>query len=195
MKVYFLQRLSAYFVDSIIIFLISALIGIFIPVSNAYNNALEKNRILSDSYLNEEISEEEYIKEYGKLTYIVEKERAVYNVVSIIVTIAYFGAYPYYMNGQTIGKKRRKIAVVGENYHNPSYLTFVLRSAFIHGSIFSAINLLLLLFCDASNYFNLVSIVNSIYSIIFIVTVFMIIYRKDGRGLHDIIFKTKVVNN
>lgn len=193
MKVYFLQRLSAYFLDSLIIFLITAIIGLFIPVSNAYNSALEKSKDISDAYINEEISDDTYIKQYGEVSYVIEKERVVYTIVSIIVTIAYFGAYPYYMNGQTIGKKRRKIAIVGDDSRNPSYLTFVLRSAFIHGAIFSAINLLLLLFCDASNYFNLVSFFNSIYSIILVTTVFMIIYRKDGKGLHDMIFKTKVV--
>ena len=78
MKVYFLQRLSAYFVDSIIIFLISVLIGLFIPVSNAYNDALDKAKTLSEAYLNEEISDEDYIKQYGEVTYIVEKERVVY---------------------------------------------------------------------------------------------------------------------
>jgi uncharacterized RDD family membrane protein YckC len=45
-----------------------------------------------------------------------------------------------------------------------------------------------------NNYFVGVSLITIIESIFIIITTIMVVYRKDKRGLHDIIGKTKVIS-
>ena len=54
------------------------------------------------------------------------------------------------------------------------------------------VGLLFLLFMNANQYFQATNIINSIQSVFLISSVFMIMFRKDGKGLHDFISNTKV---
>ena len=105
MKAYFLQRLISYLIDFFIIIFIVTGITFFIPTSEAYKEAYEESNEITDLYLNGEIGNSEYLSRYGDVSYTIAKETVIVTVIHLVVTIAYFGTYAYYMNGQTIGKK------------------------------------------------------------------------------------------
>lgn len=193
MKVYFLQRFLAYCIDSLIVLGIVTLLTLAVPVTAKYENALDESQSVMNLYMDGEITEEEYINRYGKVSYVIAKETVIISFVNLVVLVAYYGTYSYYQNGQTLGKKWMKFRIDGENGEYPSHLTFIVRCLLIHGVITSAISLAALLFVSSNQYYSVVGFVDFIYILFFVVSLFMIMFRKDGRGLHDIICKTKVV--
>lgn len=193
MKAYFLQRLISYLIDFFIVIVVVSCITFFIPVSNSYDEALKKSNEVSNAYLNGEIDSHEYLVEYGKANYTMAKENMIVTVINLLITVAYFGTYAYYKNGQTIGKKLMHIKVESLDGRNPSHATFIFRALFIYGVIASIISLIILQLIQADMYSYTVLVVETIQSILVFISALMIMFRKDTRGLHDLIFKTKVV--
>jgi len=195
MKVYFLQRVLAYLIDSILISFIAVLFTFWIPTTESYKEAVDGIKTISQNYLDGEISEEAYLESYSKYNYTVQKDSAAIVVVQLLVTVAYFGTYAYYKNGKTVGKKLMKCRVVDENGNNVNHFNLILRTILIHGVIFSGFSLLLLLFLNAEKYFQVTNVINFIQSIFIITSLFMVMFRKDGKGLHDFISRTKVIGD
>lgn len=193
MKVYFLQRFLAYFIDSLIVLGIVTLLTVAVPVTSKYEDALKDSENTIKLYMNGEITDEEYVDEYGKMSYIMAKETLIISFVNLVVLVAYYGSYSYYKNGQTLGKKWMKFKINGASGEYPSHLAFVVRSMLIHGVVTSLISLVALLFIDSSQYYSVIGFIDLIYILFFVISLFMIMFRKDGRGLHDIVCKTKVV--
>ena len=121
------------------------------------------------------------------------KENMIVTVINLLITVAYFATYAYYKNGQTIGKKLMHIKVESLDGKNPSHGTFIFRALFIYGVIASIISLIILQLIQADMYSYTVLVVETIQSILVFISALMITFRKDTRGLHDLIFKTKVV--
>ena len=97
--------------------------------------------------------------------------------------------------GQTIGKKLLKIRVVDNETNNPANMKqIILRSLFIYNVISMILSILLVYIIPKNNYFVGVTLITIIESIFIIITTIMVVYRKDKRGLHDIIGKTKVIS-
>lgn len=193
MKAYFLQRCIAYFIDIFVVVCVSMLFSFFIPVTVKYKNTLEEQEIVLKRYKNEEISQDEYTKLSNENSYIMSKETMIFDFISIVITVAYFGAYSYYKDGMTFGKKCMKIKIVDKNGKHPTYSSFFIRASLLHGPIVSALLALALIFLSKDMYFFVSGWINIIYSIFSFFCLFLVVVRKDGRGLHDLISGTKVI--
>ena len=174
--------------------IISLLISFLLPTSDKAVNTMDELSNVIDSYSNKEITDAEYIDKVNELNYVISKENVATSILSIIITVAYFGAYSYYMNGQTIGKKVMHIKIVSTDSSEPTYFNYVLRCAIIHGCIFNAINLIMLFLCNYNNYLKISSIIDYFYMIILFISIVMMFYNKNAMGIHDYICKTKVIN-
>ncbi|HAB66830.1 MAG TPA: hypothetical protein DCE23_05635 [Firmicutes bacterium] len=189
-----LKRIGAYFIDVFIIAIISSFISL-IPI---FGENAKKNEEFSNYVLNEilgtgsgEINEEE-IKDK---TYEYEKDTIMSSILSLGVTVAYFGVYGYFFKGQTLGKKVLKIQIVPNNDGeelNPGL--FMLREIIKNNSIFELANLIVLSVCSKSLYFSLNGIISTAGDIVLLLIIGTMIFRDDERGLHDVICKTKVID-
>ena len=189
MKVSFSKRLMAYVIDYLIVSFAFVIITMGFTSSDKYGKeALELFSSLSSG----EITMEEYSSEAKDLIYREQKSEVPVNIASTVLFIGYFAVFGYLNKGQTIGKKVFKIRIREKN-DDPSIKAMVIRSLLIYGiltSIYSAIFVNILNIND----FNIGnSIVTYIENIVIIVSFFMIMYRKDGRGLHDILAGTNVI--
>lgn len=193
MKSYFLPRAMAYIIDIIIVSLICMLLTFWIPSSTKYKEAVENSQKIQESYQNGEISVKEYLKQNGEATYDASRENVIYNVISVIVTICYFGTYAYYSDGKTIGKKLAKIKITSVDGTNPTHMSLILRSVLLYNVIFIFLNIICCFVVSRSTYFYYNMVISAVESLFFLVTIGMMLFRKDGRGLHDLICKTKVI--
>ena len=192
MNTNFFTRASAYIIDAIIVLLLLNMITMPIKV-DAHNSA--KLEDLTKQIASGEITTKEYYKEYADLYYDIQKDGAPINAISIILTIGYFVGFGYLNKGQTIGKK----LFLGnksskQNLAKPATLKQIaLRSLFIY-SLFSAIiNIILVFIIGRKSYYMTSTIFTMIDTILILVTVILILFREDKRGLHDIIASTKVI--
>ncbi|MGN0973343.1 MAG: RDD family protein [Bacilli bacterium] len=189
----FLKRLSAFLIDMLILSLVCSMLSIFL-IDNDYNNRLGLEMTETyQSYMENEIDENAFVNKIGDISYDLMRKNALYNIVSIGLYLLYFGLYQYLNNGQTIGKKVMKIKVVGKK-HDLNVNDFVIRSLLINSILFNLISVIILLFLPKDVYILSNNTLIIFQYLILFICALMVIFRKDNRGLHDIICNTEVVN-
>ncbi len=199
-KVYFTQRAMAYLIDSIIIFfavsLLLWLIGLFVPRNAKVEEAVESFTTAYEELLTNPNEENmlSFYEEQNKNIYIAEKDTVIELVLTLIIDIAYFGAFQFMNKGQTLGKKLMKLKVVSDDDKNYSYGISILRTCLTYNLFSSAILSLILVICSAETFlipYGIISLVSYTFRLI---TILMAAFRKDGRSLPDIICHTRVTN-
>lgn len=191
MKAGFVKRLFAFLIDSVVLSIIFSIITIGY-VSN--NNSIEDKLIgYQDKIENGELSEEALIDEYYNLFYTIQKDNRKDNIVNFVLYIGYFIIFGYLNKGQTVGKKLVKIKVVNNNGDTPSIYNMIFRNVFIYGLFTMLFSILFINIIDFKLFMNGYFILSYIECMIVIISFFMVLYKKDGRGLHDVIAKTKVI--
>lgn len=188
----FLKRFFAFIIDVLLISIISSILTSGIETSDKYDDLVDKNENLITKYYEQEITIDEYIKQMDNLNYDLDKESYIKNIIILVTYISYYIIFQYLNNGQTIGKRLFKIRIKPiDGKLKPNQI--VIRALIIN-SIFSSIILLgTINLLNKENYLMLKTIITGVETLFIIVSAIMILYRKDKRGLQDIITKTEVV--
>ena len=192
MKAKFFDRLTAYIIDVIIISLITSIIFTSIPTNN---KELEKQlSSLQDEVLSNNITYEEFVDEYQDLYYKNKKDTMTQSAITLTITIAYFVIFQYMNKGQTIGKKILHLRVVDNNTEKPlSIFKELIRSLLIWNILSGTLGIVLIYILNKESYITSYLIISSLESIFIFITAMFTLYRKDNRGLHDIIINSKVI--
>jgi uncharacterized RDD family membrane protein YckC len=187
------QRIFAFVLDFFIVAVISTFLTFWIPNSKTYEDAYEAQKITISNYLDGEIKEKEYEEKMKELTYTLSKERIIFSLVDLIVSVAYFGSYTYYSNGQTFGKRAMKIKIVSNDHKELKHINMLLRAFCINGCFASSLEILFVFILSKDSYFSILSFIEIFQFIFLFSSCLMLIYKSDKRGLHDLICNTKVV--
>jgi len=99
---------------------------------------------------------------------------------------------PYFLNGQTLGKKLLKIKVAEEN--KLTITSLVIRNLIINGLGYMLITLLLIYTMPANIYFIITSILSIVQLVLMIIILIGLIKNNDNLVIHDKLSHTKVVN-
>ncbi len=190
MKADFFKRIFAYMIDYFIILLVLSFITANINVGS---DITEKVNNLTNEYKNGNITIEEYNEEALPLNYELTKRKLPVNVITCVIIIGYYIVFAYFNKGQTLGKKICKIRVVNDKGERASIWNILIRSLFIYGIITTLYSLICINFLDIESFNYSVSVVSVIESLFIVISLLMMLYKKDGRGLHDIVAKTKVI--
>ena len=192
MKAPFFKRLAAYIIDIIIVSTIVLVICTALPNKNKENE--NKLQELSTQLMNKEIDVNKYMNEYQDLIYSNNKNEIIELTINLVITIAYFVVFQYMNKGQTIGKKLFKIKVIdNDTKKEVSILKGLLRSILVFNIISSTVSVSLINILSKKAYMSTYLTINEIETIFIIVTAILILYRKDGRGLHDMMANTMVI--
>lgn len=192
-KAYFLQRLLAYVLDMTIVVLVSTLISYQFISTKTVDKLNKQSSEILEKYQNQEISAKTYFNQSMDNSYQLSKETGLTNIVTIVVYVLYFIVYQMYMNGQTIGKRIMKIRVV-KNKDGTLSMNDMLIRGLINNYILANILIAIFVLINRNTYVYGSSIVQIIQYAILIASIFMIIIRKDGRSVADLICGTKVVS-
>ena len=192
MKANFKKRLGAYLLDSIILSIVLGICSSFIPASSNVINLHKQWDMEIDSYLNNEISTKEVINNYSMIAHDIDKEQVGLSIINGFFILIYFVIYPFFNDGQTLGKKVFKIKIKKDN-GDLSMNDLIIRNFIVNGLLTLLVSLALIYILPSMSYFITISILNFIQFILVIVSAFMIIYRSDKKGIQDIITHTSVV--
>lgn len=194
MPAQFNRRFFAYIIDIFIVLVIANLITMFIPISEKTQDYYKELQTTQKKMYDKEIDVKEYTDIVLEDNYNISKGTVLISLTSIIIYILYFVVYQVYNNGQTVGKKLMKIKVKSITDESLSINTMLFRALIIYGIAANIINLILILLLKKELYLPISNTISIIQSLIVIISVFMILFSKQKRGIHDIITKTEVVN-
>ncbi len=192
-KAYFFQRLIAYILDMFIVTLIVSLLSQPFIDLKTMNKLQEEESKVVEKYMKGDIKPETYVYQSMDINYQIARNNGAYSLISMAVIILYFVVYQFYNKGQTIGKKIMNIQIVKDDRTSLSIDDLIYRSLIINSLIFNLLTFALMTFASRTAYFYGAIILEVIQYIILIAIFFMAIFRKDGRGLHDLVAKTIVV--
>ncbi len=141
-------------------------------------------------------TELDYQKKYEDLAYKIAKNSSISSAIYIIVTILYFGIFNLITDGQTLGKKLFKLKIVSSvsDDSKPNIVSYLIRSVLLYNTIYYLVSLIGIYTLNKENYYLVTNIVYQIQYYIQIIIICMVMLRTDGRGLHDILAKTKVIS-
>jgi uncharacterized RDD family membrane protein YckC len=193
MEAHSFTRIVAYIVDLLIVSIFLTLITYWIPVSKTYEESVKAQNELIDKYDVKDADMSAFGREYYEYEYSINKETVVFSLISIVVSLGYYGTFAFYYNGQTLGKKLCKIKIVDNDGKEASHLTMILRASLVTGSLFSIFNIIFIFLSTKSNYMYYYLPVQIISSLFLIVSALMIIISKKRKGIHDYLLKTKVI--
>lgn len=194
MPAQFNKRFFAYIIDIFIVLVIANLITMFIPISEKTQDYYKELQTTQKKMYDKEIDVKEYTDIVLEDNYNISKGTVLISLTSIIIYILYFVVYQVYNNGQTVGKKLMKIKVRSITDESLSINTMLFRALIIYGIAANIINLILILLLKKELYLSISNTISIIQSLIVIISVFMILFSKQKKGIHDIITKTEVVN-
>lgn len=192
MNVNFLKRFLAYLIDIIIVGIVMGIISAIFTTKNATvlsNQFLE----LNEQVINTKLDFGIYYSRVADITLSLDRENFMINIINCVIIILYFVVLPLYKNGQTLGKKIFKIKIVREDKEDLTANELIIRNIVVNGLLNTFLAFCLVFLLSGFEYFTITSILGFIQFVLVVVSACMIIFRKDKKGLHDIITKTKVV--
>lgn len=191
-KALFVQRLGAYIIDIIIVVLVTTLISSFFIDTEKLTKLQEQQTTITNDYVDQKISTSEYISSYSDIYYRMSKANGGMTLLTIFLEVLYFVVYQLYNGGKTIGKKLMKIKVVS-NDGDLTMNQMIFRSFIANSIIFNIIGFALMLFGSKSVYFYANVVMGAIQYIVIIVSVIMIMSKKNGCAVHDKLVHTTVI--
>ena len=193
-KPYLVKRVIAYLIDMFVIaFISSILINVAINDQTYIDNS-NKLMDLMEQTMNGEISKEEYTKEYNKLNYEISKSTVDITIIMSAVSLVYYVIFAYCRDGRTLGKQLMKIKIVSNNRKKLHINNYLIRTLLINQVLLDIVSSALIILLSRNAYNVWYTNFSTIYSVFLMISLIFASYRNDGRGLHDIIAGTKVVN-
>lgn len=181
------RRFFAYIIDVMIVLIICSLLSMIIPNKEISSLNHDLN-LYSEQVLNHDIGIREYINNYIRVSYDIDRLNIVYNGLSIMVLIIYFMIIPILNGGKTLGLKLLKLKISGDISFNNLFK----RNSITIGILYLILNVILIHILNYKYYFISISILSFIQFILVIISLFMVIYRKDKKGLQDLISNTYI---
>ena len=188
-----LKRIIAFVIDIVIVSLVVSLINLLPldPYKDKYKDAYEKyNEVVQKSTEDEK---NDYKDEIIELNYEVYKYRTYSSMFSATALILYFGVLPLVMNGQTLGKKMMKLRVVSNNEKKLNFWKYLIRIVILNNIWLSLINVGAVYVVSGVKFYYVTYVISMLSSLIYMLNLIMVMFRKDNRGLHDMVAGTKVI--
>lgn len=191
-KALFIQRLLAFMIDSFLVALVASFI--VMPFINSKSVTVIQNNLdqVLSAYRNFEISTETFLTESMSLNYQLARESGAVTLVTLFLEVLYFIVYQYNSGGKTLGKKLMKIKVISTD-GKMTMNQMLFRSLIINSILADMIIFAFAILSPESVYLYGALVFAFIKDVVLFVSAVMIIFSKNGQGIHDLISHTEVV--
>ena len=191
-KAYFIQRLIAFMIDILLVYTVASLVATpFIDTKESEKITEEISELINQT-TNQEITTREFADRNMDLSYQMARKNGFISLISIIVNILYFVVFQLYNKGQTIGKQIMKIRIKSD-LDELTMNQMIFRSFIANSILLDIITFMFMLSNSRLVYFYGITTFGTIQYTITFVSIFMVLIRKDGRAIHDLLVKTRVV--
>ena len=194
-KAYFFPRAIAYFIDIILVAFITTGILLCIPTNKNYDKYVKEYKEVQQQFMDKEITLEQYMDESVSIVYDVDYSNCAGMIIQVTVLVLYFVVFQAYNKGQTIGKKIMKIKLISTDGNDLNINQIAIRALIINSILVNLLIIGALLFSGRNVYYYISLGLQGFEGLLVIVTLIMVLFRNDGKGLHDLLAKTQVVSN
>lgn len=189
----FVRRFMAFFLDIVLVSTLAAIFTFPFLDYESIDNLSENFYQLKSDYANGEIDTNTYVSHSSSILYRLSRSQGILSLVTIFINILYFIVYQFYHKGQTIGKRLFGIRIESNDSKKLTMDNYIYRYFIINSILIDMIILVFVIFASQNAWFYGAGMLGAIDYIILVICGFMIIFRKDGRGLHDLVSNTKVI--
>ena len=193
-KPFFLPRALAYIIDVVIVFLLSAIISMGLPQDSNHEKYVEEYKQIQSQYMNKEISRKEYNAKSKDVVYDIDYTNTGSSLVTVVILLLYYVGFQFYNKGQTLGKKIMKLRVVSTNGKVLSVNQIAIRTLLVNSILINILLIGTVLFVGRDYYYYASYGMQALDSVLMISILIMILFRKDARGLHDLLAHTRVIS-
>lgn len=190
------KRIGAYLIDLLVITLFSMILTKISFINPRYEEYVEVstkyNEMLND-YYEKKINITEFNSKVSDMSYDMNKSGFVYIIGDIAVIILYFGIYNFASKGKTLGKRIMNLQIISAKDKSLKIYNYLIRCILLNGIIMDIITLIAICFTKET-YFEIYSLGSNFNMILQIIIFLSIMFSVNGRGLHDLIAGTKVIN-
>ena len=190
----FVKRTCAYLIDLIIVSFIAGIISLIFVNSDNYNNRTREILDLTRKYTAGEVTREEYIEQSDTLNYYMTKDSVEVSIINCSVALLYYVILCYYCNGITLGKYLLKMRIVSASDKKLNIGNYLIRALFVNLILSNLINIILVSVLSKEGFTSIYSKLSGALTIFLMATMLFIMYREDGRGLHDLMAKTMIIS-
>lgn len=190
------KRLGAYFIDFLVIFLLNsaiAYVGFINPKYEEYKVVSEEYTQVLDDYYEKKIDINDFNAKAKDMAYDLNRTGYVYIISDVVITFLYFGLFQSITKGQTLGKKLMNIKVVSAKEKDLKWYNYFIRAFILNGVILNLLTFVAV-WCSKEMYYKICNVATNVDYLLMIVIFLMIMLSKDGRGLHDVLAGTKVID-
>lgn len=188
------KRIISYFIDLLIIALLSGILSTVFVNTEISDFQTRRLLDLTTKMASESISREEYNTRIEEVNYDVTKESVPVTSITCIVTIIYYVVMCYYCKGITLGKYLMKLQIKSSNNKELTLGNYFVRSLIINMLLMNLVSVLLVSFLSKQSFIGIYSKINNVFTVLMLLSFIIMIYREDGRGLHDLISGTVVID-
>lgn len=187
------RRLVAYLFDMMVLMGILMLIYYFLPESHNITVLNQEFDHVNDLLFSNNISFGSYLTRVASIMQELDKERILYSLINAVYIIVYFVIIPFKT------KKTFGMSLMGLKYESKdgkfSVDDLLVRSMITCGLLYLLASLVLIYVLPSIAYF-LTNIIFAIIQIsLVVISFFMVLYRKDHRGLQDLWSRTVITRD
>lgn len=191
-KAYFSQRLIAFIIDVMLVYVVASIVVVPFVNNKETKKLNEQATQLVEDFTNNKISTSEFADKNVDLTYTMARKNGIVSLITIVLNILYFVVFQLYNKGQTIGKQLMKIKIVSET-KELTMNQILMRSFLANSILLDIITFMFMLSNSRMVYFYGLGTFSTIQYMITLMSIFMVLIRKDGCAVHDILCRTRVV--
>lgn len=187
------KRMIAYMIDLLLITSILMILFSILPSDLKTQKVQTKIDQIGEEYASGEMNKMTYFMTLSSLEKNLDQNQALEIVIDSVLIVIYFIIVPYIWNGFTVGKRIMNLKIVSNENKKVHLMSLFMRAFIIDGLLASLLIIFGIYVIDESFYLSFVSILAILQLLSLIVSYFMIKYRRDLKGLDDILSHSKVV--
>lgn len=187
------KRAIAYIIDLLLITSILMILFYILPSDLKAQKIQTKIDQIGEEYASGEMDKMTYFMTLSSLEKDLDQKQAFEIVIDSVLIVIYFIIVPYIWNGFTVGKRIMNLKIVSNENKKVRLMSLFIRAFIMDGLLASLFIIFCIYVIDESFYLSFVSILAILQLLSLIVSYFMIKYRRDLKGLDDILSHSKVV--